>query len=709
MKSLLTIVAIFSIALYSSQTQAQQIDVLTKDLRISLTVDKSGRLYQSYIGQAFEDARPVDAKKREAYIAWGTSDLYEPALRVTHVDGNPALAPVYVAHSSTKNADGSTLTKIELKDTLYPVNLTLFFAAYYDDNVVRAWSEIHHKEKGELTVNSFASSMLHFDATEYHLTQFHGDWAEEMKMQESRLTSGIKIIDSKLGSRAQMYQTPVFMLSFDGGATENAGDVLAGTLEWSGNFRFLFELDAENSLRLISGINPFASEYKLPAGKTFKTPAFVFTFSAEGRGKASRDLHRWARKFGVLDGTKNRMTLLNNWEATYFDFNEEKLKSLFSDAKKLGVDLFLLDDGWFANKYPRNDDHAGLGDWEPNRKKLPGGIRALVDDAKAKDMKFGIWLEPEMVNPKSELYEKHPEWIMRLPGRAEHYFRNQLMLDLPNPRVQDFVFETVDKMLVENPDIAFIKWDCNRMMTNTYSPYLKNKQSHVFIDYQTALYDVLDRLRAKYPHLPMMLCSGGGGRVDYGALRYFTEFWPSDNTDGLERVYIQWGYSYFFPSVAMSAHVTSWGKQSIKFRTDVAMQGRLGFDIDLKHLSEDDLAFCIKAVENYKRLGEVIMQGDLYRLVSPYDENRAVLMYVNPEKSKAVVFAYTLNSRYGEQFTPVRLQGLDPAKSYTIREINHYNTSDKPHEITLSGDRLMKEGFYVSPSNALSSRVYELY
>ncbi|MDR2564275.1 MAG: alpha-galactosidase [Prevotellaceae bacterium] len=708
MKNLSMMLFALIFALYSAETQAQEITILTKDVQLSMSLGKDGKLYQSYFGTRFNDAYNPDAKSHEAYIAWGMSDLFEPALRVSHSDGNPALALVYVRHSSSKDTDGSTLTRIDLRDTLYPVDLTLFFASYYEENVIRAWSEIRHREKGELTLNSFASNMLHFDGGDYHLTQFHGDWAEEMQMQTSRLTSGIKIIDSKLGSRAQMYQTPVFMLSIDGTSNETSGRVLAGTLEWSGNFRFLFELDPHNSLRLISGINPFASEYRLPAGKSFRTPAFVFTYSDVGRGKASRNLHRWARRFGILDGTKPRMTLLNNWEATYFDFDEVKLKNLFTDAKKLGVDLFLLDDGWFANKYPRNDDHAGLGDWEPNSKKLPGGIGALVNDARSKDLKFGIWIEPEMVNPKSELYGKHPEWIMRLPGRAEHYFRNQMVLDLPNPQVQNFVFGTVDKIMSENPDVAFIKWDCNRMMTNTWSPYLKNKQSHVFIDYQMAFYDVLAQVRAKYPHLPMMLCSGGGGRVDYGALKYFTEFWPSDNTDGLERVYIQWGYSYFFPAVAMSAHVTSWGRQSIKFRTDVAMQGRLGFDIDLKHLNERELAFCSAAVANYKRLSEVIMQGDLYRLVSPYDENRAVLMYVDSARNRAVLFAYTLNSRYGEEFAKVRMQGLDPAATYTIREINVFGNDHRTNDVRASGDRLMKEGLSVSPQQPLTSRVYEI-
>ena len=423
---------------------------------------------------------------------------------------------------------------------------------------------------------------------------------------------------------------------------------------------------------------------------------------------ASRSFRKWARNFGVLDGNKLRMTLLNNWEATYLNFKEEKLYELLGAAKDLGVDLFLLDDGWFANKYPRNNATTGLGDWDVNKAKLPNGIAKLVKDANDKGVKFGIWVEPEMVSPKSELYEKHPDWIIKLPNRQEHYYRSQLVLDLTNPKVQDFAFSVVDNLMTQNPGIAYIKWDCNRMMTNTYAPYLKNRQSHVFIEYQRGLYKVLDRLRAKYPHLPIMLCSGGGGRVDYGALKYFTEFWPSDNTDGLERVYMQWGYSYFFPSVAMSAHVTSWGKQSIKFRTDVAMQGRLGYDIDLKDMSPQDLEFSKKAVETYKRISPVIWQGDLYRLISPYDEARSVMMYVSKDKNKAILFSCTTTPRYAPNFAPVKLEGLDANKKYDIQEINTYGNARAASFKGLDGERLMKEGINISSGSPITSRVYEI-
>ena len=380
--------------------------------------------------------------------------------------------------------------------------------------------------------------------------------------------------------------------------------------------------------------------------------------------------------------------------------------------KRWGSICFLLDDGWFANKYPRSNDRAGLGDWQENRAKLPNGLGYLVKEADARGVKFGIWIEPEMVNPKSELYETHPDWILKLPNRPEHYYRNQLVLDLTNPKVQEFVYNIVDGMLTANPGIAFIKWDCNRMMTNAYSVYLKDKQSHLYIDYVNCLYGVLDKLRQKYPRLPVMLCSGGGGRVDYGALRYFTEFWASDNTDPVERIYMQWGYSYFFPAISVCNHVTSWGKQSLKFRTDVAMMGKMGYDIEVSDMTENELKFSQNAVASYKRLSDVIWHGDLYRLVSPYDENRAVLMYVNDSKSKALLFGYTLNSGYGESFNRVKLQGLDPARTYKVQEINVSNEGRRPMMSesgrTYTGDYLMKAGLNVGSAQPLTSVVYEI-
>jgi len=699
---------------YKTYIPTDPIQINTQNVSLVFKVSQKGTLMQQYFGKRLTYASISELTPSsliESYIAGGSTDLYEPAIRVVHSDGNPSLVLKVTDVESKQVSPDNSLTRIILKDPEYPVKVILNFSTYNKEDIIQSWMEISHEEPKAIRVTNFASAMLHFNNDNYYLTQFHGDWAEEMKMEEAPLTSGIKIIDSKLGTRENMFQSPMFMLSLNSPATETKGQVIAGTLAWSGNFQFLFEKDALGRLRVVAGMNPYASDYILDAGKTLTTPAFIYTYSATGKGQASRNFHDWARNYGVLDGNGARMTLLNNWEATQFDFNESKLDTLFAEAKSLGVDLFLLDDGWFGNKYPRNNDHTSLGDWQANKRKLPHGLGHLIQEATKNGVKFGIWLEPEMISPKSELYEKHPDWILKLPNRPEHYFRNELVLDLINPAVQDFVYQTIDDLLSKNAGIAFIKWDCNRMMTNAYSAYLKERQSNLYIDYVHSLYKVLDRLRGKYPNLPMMLCSGGGGRTDYGALKYFTEFWPSDNTDPYERIYIQWGYSYFFPAKTLAAHVTSWGKQSLKFRTDVAMMGRLGFDIDVSQMTSDELKFSQDAVKTYHTLSKIVWDGDLYRLIDPYRHQRAVLMYVDKDKNSSVVFSYNLHPHYGTDWTAVTLEGLDPAKTYRVEETNLYpgSKSSLPENGKLfSGEYLMTVGLNLSKSDVLSSSVIKL-
>lgn len=714
MKNKLALLPILFFSLLSQAQNNKPIIIETKNAALVLTIAGNQRVNQSYLGKRLAAADYDQLKGgREVYLTAGMDNQFEPAIRMIHADGNPSLELKYVSHTTT---DSSTISKtaIVLKDPVYPVEVILHYTSYFNEDVIKCWTEIKQQEKKPVMLTQYASSLLHFTADDYWLTQFHGDWAKEMNVVEEKLTNGIKSIESKLGARTNFYQTQVFFLSLNKPSTETEGELIAGTLGWTGNFKFTFEVDQRNGLRVLSGINPFASEYSLQPGETFTTPEFIFTYSAHGKGQASRNLHRWARNYAILDGNKPRMTLLNNWEATHTSFTETRLVELFDEGKKLGIDLFLLDDGWFGNAYPRNDDKAGLGDWQEDKKKLPGGLGYLVKEAEKKGIKFGIWLEPEMVNPKSELYQQHPEWILKLPNREENYGRNQLILDLVNPKVQDFVFNIVNDMMTKDPGIAFIKWDCNRSMTNAYSPYLKEKQTHLYIDYTRGLYKVMQRIRTKYPHLPIMLCSGGGGRTDYEALKYFTEFWPSDNTDGLERIFIQWGYSYFFPANTISAHVTSMGKQqSLKFRTDVAMMGKMGYDIRVNNFTPQELQFSNDAVKTYKRISDVIWFGDLYRLISPYEENRAVLLYVNDNKSKAVLFNYFTTPRRKDIFSRVLLQGLDATKKYRVKEINLFpetKSAQPDNDKVMSGEYLMNIGLNLAPgrANPLSSNIFEI-
>lgn len=714
MKAKLTLLLLITTFSLAANAQKETIQIRTDNVDLVYQVADNGRLYQTYFGKSLKyDAdlkhlRPI----AEAYITHGMEDYFEPAIRVLHNDGNPSLLLTYKSHTASQVKPGVNQTVITLADEKYPVEVKLYFTAFEKENIIKAYTEIRHNEKKPITLSNYASSMLHLVRDSYYLTEFAGDWAKEVNMTERQLDFGKKMIDTKLGTRANMFVSPFFMVSLDGKAQENTGDVILGTIGWTGNFRFTFEVDQLNKLRIISGINPYGSEYQLKPNETFQTPEFIFTYSDQGTGKASRNFHRWARNHQIKDGNGHRMTLLNNWEATYFDFTEEKLCTIMDDAAKLGVDMFLLDDGWFANKYPRKADTQGLGDWQETVAKLPNGIGRLVKEATDRGIKFGIWIEPEMVNPKSELYENHKDWVIHLPNRDEYYFRNQMVLDLSNPKVQDFVFGVVDDLLTKYPGIAYFKWDANSPITNIYSTYLKDKQSHLYIDYVRGLYNVLERIKAKYPTLPMMLCSGGGGRSDYKALEYFTEFWPSDNTDPVERIFIQWGYSHIFPTKTLSAHVTTWNKNtSIKFRTDVAMSGKLGFDIIVNELNEAEQQYCKEAVANFQRLEKTLLDGDFYRLYSPYEGDHASVMSVSENKQSAVMFAYDIHPRYAENLTPVKLQGLDPAKQYRIQEINLMPgaKSNLPmNGQVVSGDYLMNVGLNVFTTRQTNSRVIEI-
>ncbi len=713
--------------LFCSKLMAQSpvvIPIETQSNALVLQTDEDKRLRTIYFGKRLRNTQEyalVEGQNNQkdvnagiynhVYTPSGSWSLIEPALNITHADGNNSTELLYVAHEQ-KQEGNVILTTVKLKDPVYATEVTLFYKVYVQEDVIEQWAEIRNTEKGNIVLQKYASANLYFKADDYYLTNYHAGWGREMRPEEMPLTNGIKVLDSKLGTRANIFEPPTFTLAFNKPSAEDEGDVLLGTLGWSGNFKIDFEIDSYHNLRLIPGINPHSSAYTLASNAVFKTPSFIYTLSHQGKGFASRNLHRWARKYRILDGNGTRLTLLNNWEATYFDFDQNKLTDLFKDGKKLGVDMFLLDDGWFANKYPRNDDTAGLGDWQENKKKLPDGIGYLIKEAEKTGIKFGIWLEPEMVNPRSELYEKHPDWVVKQAARPEHYFRNQLVLDLANPVVQDYVFGVVDNLFTKNPSLAFIKWDCNAVIFNAHSMYLQKTnqpQSQFYVDYVKGLYKVLERIRAKYPSVPMMLCSGGGGRVDYEALKYFTEFWPSDNTEPLERIFIQWNYSYYYPVIATCNHVTDWGKQPIKFRTDVAMMGKLGYDIVVSHLSPTDLQFSQQAVANYNQIKATLWYGEQYRLVDPYVHPMASIMYVNEDKSKAVMFSYHTNHRFELTDSPhaVPLKGLDANKRYRVQEINVYPGTTSTIDATkvYSGDFLMRVGINPDVNEKRSSVV----
>jgi alpha-galactosidase len=693
--------------------EPQVIRIATENSALTLLAAADGRLYQldyGRAGTATPAPRRTPAREDEALPPYGNGYILEPALQAVHADGNTSTDLVYVGHESGAPAAGVTHTVIRLKDAHYPFHVTLHFKAHQAEDVIEQWMEVTHDEAAPVTLARFASAAPVFKAGSYWLTQFHGNYMREAELAEERLAPGIKVLDTKLGVRAHQMRNPSFLLALDGAAREDAGEVIGGTLAWSGSFAFAFDVDYNNRLRAVCGINPLGSAYRLAPGKAFTTPAMLWTWSDAGKGQVSRNFHRWARRHGIRDGAKPRPVLLNNWEATFMDFDEQKIVSLFDGAKELGIELFLLDDGWFGNKHPRDNDRAGLGDWEVNVKKLPHGLSHLATEAQKRGVGFGLWIEPEMVNPRSELFEQHPDWVIRQPHRELLFGRNQLVLDLTRPAVQEFARGIIDRTFGPNPGITYTKWDCNRFVTQPGSPWLPaDQQQHLLIDYQWALYGLMRHLAEKYPQIMAMVCSGGSGRVDYGALPYFHSFWPSDNTDPLQRIYIQWGFGHIFPANTISAHVTDMGDKPLKLALDVALSGAFGVDRDVARWTPAERQQVAAAVRLYQeRLRDLVGQGDLYRLQSPYEQPQAALSYVSADRGHAVVFAYKLR----ESVIPaVRPQGLDPAKRYRVREINlpeGVKSRLGLHDQVVDGATLMAAGFSAPLRRALDSAVIEL-
>ena len=678
--------------------------IKTRGFQVNFQVGDDGRLYQLPVGG--HDSNPKLKRDDEMYPQAGDGYVWEPALEMIHADGNTSTALLYDGVTRTNESADIELTRIRFHDPAYPCEVSVCFRAHRDEDLIEQWVEIRHQESGAVMLKRMASTSLLL-TTNVYLTHFFGDWASEMLSPiTEQLLPGTKVLDSKLGVRATQFSNPSFLLSLNGKSTETNGEVLAGSLAWSGSFQCAFD-DNGRGVRALCGINPFDSDYRLKPRETFTTPTMIWVWSGRGLGDLSRKFHRWARDFGMRDGHKTRTVLLNNWEATGFDFDFNRIAGLFAPAKEIGTELFLLDDGWFGNKYPRVDDHAGLGDWQPNKKRLPDGLAPLAAAAVKAGLQFGIWMEPEMVNPKSELFEKHPDWVIRQPKRELELQRNQLVLDLTRPAVQDFEWKTIREIL-SVPNISYAKWDCNRYLTQPGSSYLPpDRQSELWIDYTHALYALMEKTAKTFPNTELMLCSGGGGRADYGALKYFQEFWPSDNTDPVSRVPMQWDYSYFFPPTALAGHVTHWGNRPMHFACSVAMSARFGMDLDLNKLSAEDKAVCAGAIRAYKEIRDITSLGDLYRLEDPHENIRGALNFVSPDQSRAVVFVFQLQDG---QNAPVRPQGLDPAKRYKITELN-----PAPHRAalgtegkTFTGEELMRDGILPTSTKSLEACVIEL-
>lgn len=686
---------------------AEKVSVNTKGMSLILDVENGKPAQYLYFGTKLnpndlQNLKVANDGRMDAYPAYGLNTPAEAALAMRHSDGNLSTALVATG-CDVKNEGNASVTTVHLKDPVYNIKVDLKYRAYNDVDMIEAWTEILNGEKGTVTLTTFASAMLPIRRGDVWMSHLSGTWAAEGQLSHEKLQPGEFVIRNNDGTRNSHTDHAEVMFSLDGKGQENAGNVIGAALVYSGNYKLKTVTDDTEYHYFFAGINEQNSEYHLKKGETFKTPALALTYSTQGLSGASRNFHKWGRKYILAHGDKERDILLNSWEGVYFDINQKGMDQMMADIHSMGGELFVMDDGWFGTKYPRVTDNCALGDWVVDTKKLPNGIEGLLNDARKNQVKFGIWIEPEMTNTTSMLYEKHPDWVIKAPKRDAVLGRGgtQLVLDLSNPKVQDFVFGVVDNLLTKYPDIAYIKWDANMAIMNHGSQYLSAAdQSHLYIAYHQGFAKVIDRIRAKYKDVVIQCCASGGGRANWGMLRGFDEFWVSDNTDAMQRIYMQYGTSYFFPAIAMASHIsavpnhTVFRTTSLKYRIDVAMSGRLGMEIQPKNMTDEEKALCRKAISEYKEIRPVVQFGDLYRLVSPYDnQGLSSIMYVSEAKNKAVFYWWKLANFYNVHLPRVKMAGLDENKMYKVKELDVID--NKPLDCegkSYSGKYLMEHG-----------------
>jgi len=697
---------------------AGPVNITTPGLSLVLDAEKGMPLRQVYFGTRLSESEAASLKdagykSHSAYPVYGHGSITMDALAATHVDGDMSLELTLTDWTSKEihepsngylAAADAVEWRFSMKDKVYPFYVDVCYKAWKDVDMVETWTEIRSEEKGTVTLRRFDSAYLPVRRGDVWVSHLYGTWANEGRLVQEQLEPGTLKIENKDGIRNSHTSHAEVMFSLDGRPSELEGRVIGAALCYSGNYELSVITNDTDYHHFFAGISPDNSAWKLSQGETFRTPELALTYSEEGLSGASRNFHRWARAHRLAHGDRERKILLNSWEGVYFNINEPTMDKMMGDIASLGGELFVMDDGWFGDKYQRLIDNTALGDWVVDKKKLPHGIGWLVSKAAEHGIRFGIWIEPEMTNTKSELYEKHPEWIINSPSREPSTGRGgtQLVLDLSNPEVQEFVFKVVDDLMAEYPDIDYIKWDANMPVQSHGSTYLKD-QSQLYIAYHQGFAAVCDRIRAKYPSVTIQACASGGGRANYGILPWFDEFWVSDNTDALQRIYMQWGTSMFFPSIAMASHISAVPNHTnrrvtpLKFRIDVAMSGRLGMELQPKDMSPEELDMCRKAIADYKSIRPVVQFGDLYRLVSPYEgKGLASLMYCSEKKDEAVFFWWKTEHMYDQHLQRVRMAGLDPSRMYKVTELNRLSDYVLPFEgKSFSGAFLMENGLEI--------------
>jgi len=638
----------------------------------------------------------------QEYPSYGIGDLRSPAYQVCLENGSTVTDARYKGHCiysgkkaleglpasyAEDNNEAQTL-EIELKDDLCGLKILLSYTVFENYNVIARSVRFINEGNENLKLLRTLSANVDFDDYDFDMLQLSGAWAREFDMIKRPLVQGSQLVESRRGASSAQ-QNP-FVALMRKNADEDTGDVYGFSFVYSGNFLANIEVAQFGSARVQMGINPFDFGWLLKPQETFQCPETIMVYSDAGLGNMSRIYHRFYRQ-RLCRGTfrdKERPILINNWEGTYFDFTETKLKDIASEASKVGIELFVLDDGWFGH---RDNDRSSLGDWQVDLKKLPNGLDNLAKSINQMGLKFGLWFEPEMVSPDSDLYRAHPDWCLHIPGRDRTLRRHQLVLDFS----REDVCEAITKMIIDTLStvpIAYVKWDMNRNMSEVGSALLEpERQRETAHRYMLGLYKVLDTITSSFPDILFESCASGGGRFDAGMLYYMPQTWTSDDTDAIERLKIQYGASLVYPIITMSSHVSAVPNHqvsritSLTTRANTAMSGNLGFELDLTKMTAEDKEKVKEHIKYYKQIRKTVQFGDLYRLKNPSQGNEAAWMFISQDKTEAIVNYFKILSKCNYKLSVLKLKGLDANKRYKI---------DGTTEI-YGGDELMYAGLII--------------
>lgn len=688
----------------------------TNNTAYVIGISKEGLLLNTYYGEKlpFQEDYPCaqirqewssfshsEGQSTEEYSAWGGPRYNEPCLKAILPGGNRNLEISYHSYSINDN-----ILTINLSESKYPLTVSLYYEVFEDCDIIKKYSVIKNNGDNSIKIDQILSGTIYpRQADNYRLTHLCGRWIGESSLRRDIVPEAKITLESRRGFTSH-HANPWFALDENSEATEKRGNVYFGALGYSGNWKITVEKDNFKMIKVSAGIHDFDFSWDLESSTEFKTPPFYSGFTNNGFGSASRNLHKYQLSYLNKFNTNNgkRKILYNSWEATYFNIDEQGQKDLADIAASIGIELFVMDDGWFGE---RHSDKAGLGDWVVNKSKFPNGLSGLINHVNSLGMDFGLWVEPEMVNPDSDLYRKHPNWVYHFPESKRTEMRNQLVLNTAQEDVKEYIFQFMDKLLSEN-NIKFIKWDLNRSITEPGWPDAPtNKQQEIWVRHIYNLYDIVKKLKEKHTDVIFQSCSGGGGRSDMGVLEIFDQVWPSDNTDALDRLKIQEGFSYAYNAKIMEAWVTdehNWVNNRIlplEYRFHSSMMGNLGIGADLTKWTDEDKKVASKLISEYKEIRETVQNGDLYRLRSPEKYDLSALNYVNSNQTESVLFVFLKTNQFAHELPNIFPEGLSDNTIYEVHGTGFEN-------MKMSGKALSNIGIPIKFNGDFQSKIIKI-